>query len=64
MKHQYYLQKTSLTINGVDGTANYKLVGIVVHKQLHFGLGHYTAFVRSRLDESQWYHMDDGEVGR
>lgn len=33
-------------------TATYKLVAVVVHKSLYFGMGHYIAFVRSRLDET------------
>ncbi len=42
----------------VKGTyiANYKLVGAVVHKKLKkglgHGLGHYTAFVRSRVNDN------------
>ena len=33
-----------------------------MHKMLSPVVGHYTAFVRSRLDKMQWYHIDDNEV--
>lgn len=40
----------------------YTLVGVVVHTQLFQGCGHYTSFVRSQVDKSQWIHADDDEV--
>ena len=45
-------QKTTLKVPG-EGPGVYGLVGVVLHKQLTSGLGHYTAFVHSLSDNCQ-----------
>jgi len=40
----------------------YKLAGVVVYKSLYRGCGHYTAFVKSPLCDTDWIYMDDAEV--
>ena len=52
-------QKTTLKVPG-EGSGVYGLVGVVLHKQLTSGLGHYTAFVCSSSDK--WYHANDSQV--
>ncbi len=42
----------------------YTLCGMVVHKMLHRYSGHYTSFVKSKLSDTQWMHMDDAEVSK
>ena len=54
-------QKTTLKVPG-EGSGVYGLVGVVLHKQLTSGLGHYTAFVRSPSDKCQWYNANDSQV--
>ncbi len=40
----------------------YKLVGVIKYIKLSETTGHYTAFIRSRSDHSQWFHVDDNKV--
>lgn len=40
----------------------YSLVGAITHRRLSEGCGHYTSFVRSQIDTSQWLHTDDDQV--
>ena len=54
-------QKTTMKVPG-EGSGLYGLVGVVLHKQLTSGLGHYTAFVRSPSDNCQWYNANDSQV--
>ena len=51
-------QKAILHVNG----RTYRLVGVVVHVVLAQGLGHYTAFIRSKCDGTQWFYADDTKV--
>ena len=50
------LQKTTLKLHGQV----YRIVGVVLHVLLGNGVGHYTAFVRSRYEKVQWYYVDEG----
>ena len=59
--HMHTFQQTTLQIRGTH-LAKYKLVGVVVHKQWMLGQGHYTAFIRSRVNSMHWFNIDDSEV--
>lgn len=56
--HKSLPQKTTLKLNGHI----YSLTGVVLHTLLGNGVGHYTAFVRSRCDKTQWFYVNDAEV--
>jgi len=50
-----------LTISG-DSKVRYKLVGVIKFVKFSETMGHYTAFIRSRVDHNQWFHVDDNKV--
>ncbi len=57
----YHMLIQSTTVI-VSGKATYKLVGAIRFVECGMGLNHYTAFIRSSLDPTQWFHIDDSVV--
>lgn len=55
------IQNTYLRVKG-NFRATYKLVGVIRFHTYGGGTNHYTAFVRSVHDPTQWFHADDSQV--
>ena len=64
MIYSYIIQSQNSTISCQFGNQRltYKLVGVMVHKSLYKGCGHYVTFMRSSLTNTHWIYMDDAEV--
>ncbi|XP_064393169.1 uncharacterized protein LOC135340729 isoform X3 [Halichondria panicea] len=59
---QVQIQSTLLTVCGEKKTARYKLVAAIRYLEIGFGVNHYTSFVCSHEDPTQWFHIDDSKV--
>ena len=56
------MQNISISCPVTKQRKTYALSGMVVHKLLYKGNGHYTSYVKSCLSDTHQIYMDDAEV--
>jgi len=60
--HITAFQTTRLKVYGEMSNAWYKLVGAIRFIEYVGGVNHYTAFIHSIHNSTQWFYMDDSRV--